>query len=159
MTHSFQDKHDLFSEDLPTKPDSKIGKILVTGASGYIGGRLVRELLARGYKVRAMVRAASPEYARRWPQAEIVVADALHRYKLERALDGVDSTYYLLHSLLLGPKEFAAADIRAAVNFRQAAEKNNVKRIIYLGGLGDTQSPLSSHLRSRIEAFLRDKFN
>ncbi len=67
---------DLFCHELATRPWPGIGRILVTGATGYIGGRLVPELLARGYQVRIMVRAASLEHQPRWPGAEIVVADA-----------------------------------------------------------------------------------
>ncbi len=145
-----QEYEDLFCADLPSRPQPKMGKILVTGASGYVGGRLVPELLARGYQVRAMVRAASPEHEARWPRAEIVVADALEPADLKRALKGVHTAYYLIHSLLLGPEEFSAADIQAAINFREAAEQAGVKRIIYLGGLGDIQAALSEHLRSRI---------
>ena len=141
---------DLFCNDLPSAPRRDVGTILVTGASGYIGGRLVPELLARGYRVRAMVRAASPEYKERWPGAEIVVADALAPSSLKIALPGVHTAYYLIHSLLLGPEDFSSADIQAAVNFRVAAEPAGLKRIIYLGGLGDTLGPLSEHLRSRI---------
>ena len=122
----------------------------MTGASGYIGGRLTPELLARGYQVRAMVRAASPEYQTRWPDAEIVVADALQPKSLDQALKDVHAAYYLIHSLLLGPERFLAADLQAAVNFRRAAERAGVSRIIYLGGLGDARQPLSEHLRSRI---------
>ena len=128
-----------------------MGKVLVTGASGYIGGRLVPELLARGYTVRIMVRAPSPVYQEQWPQVEVVAADALKLDQLKIALKGIDTAYYLIHSLLLGHKEFAAADIQAAINFRIAAEANRVRRIIYLGGLGDTQSKLSRHLQSRIQ--------
>lgn len=142
---------DLFCHDLPSRPLAGTGKILVTGASGYIGGRLVPELLARGYKVRVMARAPSPAYQELWPDAEIVAADALNPDQLEVALRDIDTAYYLIHSLLLGRREFAAADIQAAVNFRIAAEKNRIRRIIYLGGLGDTRSELSSHLRSRIQ--------
>lgn len=109
------------------------------------------ELLARGYKVRAMVRADFPEYRVLWPNAEIAVADALKRETLKDALNDVDTAYYLIHSLRLGPRKFAAADIHAARNFRRAAEEARVKRIIYLGGLGDIRTPLSSHLRSRAE--------
>ncbi len=150
---SSQDLAYLKDFDLPSSFDSKIGKILVTGASGYIGGRLVPQLLVRGYHVRAMVRGASPEYGGLWPQAEIVAADVLdtNPEPLEKALAGIDTAYYLLHSLNLGPKEFQAADIQAAINFRKAAEKQKVRRIIYLGGLGDIRGSLSSHLRSRIE--------
>ncbi len=143
---------DLFCHDLPSKPQpEKIGRVLVTGASGYIGGRLVPELLARGYKVRAMVRAKSPEYNALWSDAEIAVADALEIDSLKKALEGIDTAYYLLHSLHLGPKEFESADIKAARNFREASQAQGLKCIIYLGGLGDVRSPLSSHLRNRIE--------
>lgn len=141
----------LFCHNLPTRPDPSTGLILVTGASGYIGGRLVPELTARGYRVRVMVRGHSPEYARRWPEAEIVVADALDPEGLRKALAGVSVAYYLVHSMLLGPREFAAADIRAATNFRQIAEEASLGRIIYLGGLGDIHGRLSRHLRSRAE--------
>ncbi|MDP1854331.1 MAG: SDR family oxidoreductase [Candidatus Omnitrophota bacterium] len=142
---------DFFSGGLQSQPLSGVGKILVTGASGYIGGRLVPELLARGYKVRAMVRGEPDVYKNLWPQAEVVVANALKVEDLRRAFEGVEVIYYLIHFLSLGPKEFEAADIKAAKNVREAAEEKQVKRIIYLGGLGDVRNPLSSHLRSRIE--------
>jgi uncharacterized protein YbjT (DUF2867 family) len=139
-----------YTQDLPSTPDPSIGKVLVTGASGYIGGRLIPELLSRGYQVRIMVRGETPEYRELWPQVEVVFADALNIYDLRTALDGIDTAYYLIHSLLLGRREFEAADIQAAINFRQAAEEKGVKRIIYLGGLGDARTKLSSHLRNRI---------
>ncbi len=145
------DNRDFFCEDLPTKFQPDIGRILVTGASGYIGGRLVPELLARGYKVRVMVRGVSPEYSALWPNAEVAVADARDIESLRIAFQDIDTAYYLIHSLRLGPKEFAYADMQAARNFRQAAEEMKLKRIIYLGGLGDIRSSLSSHLRSRAE--------
>jgi len=141
----------LFCADLPTKFQPNVGKILVTGASGYIGGRLAPELLARGYKLRVMVRGESPGYNALWPNAEVVVADARQIDSLRIAFRDIDTAYYLIHSLRLGPQEFASADMQAARNFRQAAEEMNVKRIIYLGGLGDIRGSLSSHLRSRAE--------
>ncbi len=142
---------DLFCNDLPTKFRPETGKILVTGAGGYIGGRLVPELIARGYSVRVMVRVRSPEYNERWPGAEITIADARDYDSLKRALEGIDTAYFLIHSLLLGQNKFESADIEAAVNFRKAAEENNINRIIYLGGLGDIKTSLSPHLRSRID--------
>jgi uncharacterized protein YbjT (DUF2867 family) len=142
---------DSFCDDLPTKFQSNIGKILVTGASGYIGGRLVPELLRRGYKVRVMVRGGSPGYNALWPDAEVAVADARELDSLRIAFRNIDTAYYLIHSLRLGPRAFASADMQAAINFRQAAEEMGVRRIIYLGGLGDIRSSLSSHLRSRAE--------
>ena len=150
-TERYRQCEELFCDDLPSTFQPEIGTVLVTGASGYIGGRLVPELLARGYKVRAMVRAASPVYERRWPGAEIVVADALQPESLRTALKDVHTAYYLIHSLLLGPKKFAAADLQAAVNFRKAAEQANISCIIYLGGLGDARNYLSDHLYSRMK--------
>jgi uncharacterized protein YbjT (DUF2867 family) len=142
---------DQYCRDLKTQPNPQRGKILVTGATGYIGGRLVPELLDRGYDVRVMVRASSPEIEKRWPGVEVVAGDALDPKSLRAALQGVDTAYYLIHSLLYGPKRFEKIDREAARNFRQAADVNNVRRIIYLGGLGDRRSQLSKHLRSRQE--------
>jgi uncharacterized protein YbjT (DUF2867 family) len=140
----------LFCDKSLSKPLMNMGKVLVTGASGYVGGKLVPELIARGYKVRIMVRETSPVYRTLWPEVEVAVADALNQEQLKAALDGIDTAYYLIHSLRLGPRGFKVADIRAAANFRKAAEEKHVKRIIYLGGLGDIRSSLSSHLRNRI---------
>ena len=127
-----------------------MGKVLVTGASGYVGSMLVPELIVRGYNVRIMVRETSSVYRTMWPEVEVAVADALNKEQLKTALDDIDTAYYLIHSLSLGPKGFKVADIRAAANFRKAAEEKHIKRIIYLGGLGDVRSSLSSHLRNRI---------
>lgn len=139
----------MLAAELPTSFREEIGTVLVAGATGYIGGRLVPELIARGYRVRVMVRAGSPEHAERWPEAEVVVADALSEEEVAEALRGVDTVYYLIHSMLVGKRKFEDADTRAARNFRLAAEQQHVKRIIYLGGLGDTQTNLSTHLASR----------
>lgn len=143
-------KTDLSRYEIPSRPRLELGKVLVTGATGYIGGRLVPALLARGYAVRVMARAASPELAERFPHAEIAVADAADFASLRDALAGIHTAYYLMHSLLLGPSQFEAAEIHNAQNFRKAAELQQVKRIIYLGGLGDVQTSLSAHLRSRL---------
>jgi nucleoside-diphosphate-sugar epimerase len=132
-----------YTQDLPSTPDPSIGTVLVTGASGYIGGRLVPELLSRGYRVRVMVRGRSTECGELWPQTETAFADALKIEDLKKALEGVHTAYYLIHSLLLGTREFEAADIQAAINFRDAAEEAGVKRIIYLGGLGDDRTKLA----------------
>ncbi len=140
---------DHYCRDLETTPRPALGRTLVTGVTGYIGGPLVPELLERGYEVRVMVRAYSPEHEDRWPGAQVVTADALDQESLVAALEGVHTAYYLIHSLLCGPKRFAQLDIEAARNFRTAADRNGVSRIIYLGGLGDRQSRLSEHLRSR----------
>ncbi len=142
----------LHCHDLPTDPLPEIGPVLVTGASGYIGGRLVRELLFRGYRVRCMVRGGDrTALEKRWPGAEVVIGDALDRQSLVPALEGIHTAYYLIHSLLLGPTEFEAADIRAAATFQKVAAEQEVKQIIYLGGLGDRHGSRSSHLKCRAE--------
>ncbi len=141
----------LFCRDSPSKPLPHVGTILVTGASGHVGGRLVPELLARGYKVRVMLRGKNIAYKSRWTGAETVIADVLNEEHLKTALDGIDTAFYLIHSLRLGPKSFEAADISASANFRKVADEKHVKRLIYLGGLEDIRSSLSSHLGNRIE--------
>jgi uncharacterized protein YbjT (DUF2867 family) len=144
------DSENLYCQDLPTTPRPEVGKILVTGATGYVGGRLVPELLARGYKVRLMVRRYSPEQRERWPGAELIEADALNVAQLKKAMQGIDVAYYLIHSMLLGRREFEQADIQTVTNFRFVAEEQKLKRIIYLGGLGQYTENLSNHLRSRL---------
>lgn len=141
---------ELFCIDLPSKPKPAIGKILVTGANGYIGGRLVPELLNRGYNVRVMVRKKLARYNKQWPGIDIAEADALDYNGLFSALKGIHTAYYLIHSLSLGQKKFEKIDLQAATNFRIAAEKHGVKRIIYLSGLGNRQTQLSPHLDNRI---------
>ena len=140
---------DRYCYDLPTKP--LVGKkILVTGATGYIGGELIPELVSRGYQVRVMVRKLLVEYKERWPKSEIVVADALNYAELDNALKGIDYAYYLIHSLHL-LNNFTEIDSLAANNFRKAAEANRVNRIIYLGSLGNSEIALSDHLKSRLQ--------
>ena len=146
-----QDSQEFFCFDLPTKPLPGTGKILVTGASGYIGGRLVSELLVRGYQVRVMVRGAPASNRSLWPEAEMVIADATNRDQLLQVFDKVDTAYYLIHSLHLCPKDAPSSDLKAAVAFRTAAEEKHIKRIIYLGGLGDIRNPFSPHLGDRME--------
>ncbi len=156
--HKGNNNHDEFSDfdglkcaDLPTTPCPEIGTVLVTGGSGYIGGLLAPELLARGYQVRVMVRGGFRLNEDRWPGADVVVADALKKKHMNWALEGIHTAFYLIHSLLMGPEEFEAADIQAAINFREAAREEGVKRIIYLGGLGDRLASKSRHLRSRVK--------
>ncbi len=139
--------------DLPLKPRPELGKILVTGATGYIGGRLVRELMMRGYDLRVLVRSKSPEHEILWPDVEIFEGDARNYESLCKALEGIEIAFYLIHSLLLGRKNFETVEFESASNFRKAAEKNKLSRIIYLGGLGDieTRKKLSNHLKSRLK--------
>jgi uncharacterized protein YbjT (DUF2867 family) len=123
--------------------------VLVTGASGYIGGRLAPLLVARGYKVRCLAR--HPEYVRPrvGTDVEVVAGDVLDPATLPAALAGVGTAYYMIHSM--GSKRsFVTQDREGAVHFADAARAAGVGRIIYLGGLG-TGSRLSPHLASRHE--------
>jgi uncharacterized protein YbjT (DUF2867 family) len=124
--------------------------ILLTGATGYVGGRLLHELERRGARVRCLAR--KPEYARARAASatEVVGGDILDADSLERAMAGVDTAYYLVHSMGSGGA-FARADREGARNFGAAARRAGVRRIIYLGGLGDSAANLSEHLRSRHE--------
>ncbi|GAA1724304.1 SDR family oxidoreductase [Isoptericola hypogeus] len=127
------------------------GLALVTGATGYIGGRLVPELLAAGYAVRVMARHPERLAARDWvDDVEVVTADATSRDDLRRALDGVDVAYYLIHALGSGP-EFADQDRRTARGFAVAAREAGARRVVYLGGLYPEGERLSPHLASRRE--------
>jgi uncharacterized protein YbjT (DUF2867 family) len=124
-------------------------RILVTGASGYIGGRLVPSLLAEGHSVRCPAR--SPSRLRDVPWAdrvEVVRADVLDPGSTRTALEGVDVAYYLVHALT--SPNFEDRDRRAAETFGAAALAAGVRRIVYLGGLSPA-GPLSAHLRSRAE--------
>lgn len=123
--------------------------ILVTGATGYIGGRLIPRLLKAGYRVRAMVRDPARLQGRPWvSEIDVVQGDVLVPETLATALAGVDAAYYLVHSMR-GHEDFHQRDLQAARNFGQAAQAQHVRQIIYLGGLGDPDSDLSHHLRSR----------
>lgn len=127
------------------------GPILVTGATGYIGGRLVPLLLERGDRVRCMVRDPARLVGRAWTDdVEVVPADALDPDSLDGALAGVDTAYYLIHSMR-GGEDFAERDRQAANNFAQACRRQGVRHIIYLGGLGSDDPDASTHLRSRRE--------
>jgi uncharacterized protein YbjT (DUF2867 family) len=122
---------------------------LVFGASGYIGGNLVPALVAAGHRVRASARSVEVLEARGWSGVDLVRADALDPGSLSFALAGIDTAYYLVHSMAAG-RDFAAIDLVAAENFARAAEAAGVRRIVYLGGL-IPPDPRSQHLRSRAE--------
>jgi uncharacterized protein YbjT (DUF2867 family) len=123
--------------------------ILLTGASGYIGGRLLRVLEEKGGRVRCIAR--RPEYlkSRVGPGTEVVPGDLLDPPSLERALEGVHTAYYLVHSMA-SSGNFEEKDRLAAGNFASAARSAGVSRIIYMGGLAHGED-LSPHLASRLE--------
>jgi uncharacterized protein YbjT (DUF2867 family) len=126
--------------------------VLVAGATGYVGGRLVPRLLERGLSVRCLAR--RPEFARGRlaGPAEVVAGDVLDPESLEGALAGMEVAYYLVHSMASTRREgFEELDRRGAENFAAAAARAGVRRIVYLGGLGDESDELSAHLRSRHE--------
>lgn len=125
-------------------------RVLVTGATGYIGGRLVPRLREQGYDVRCFARAAGRLHGRFDPGVEIVEGDVADEAMLTQALRGCDAAYYLVHSMG-STRAFADADREAARIFGKAAREAGVATIVYLGGLGNERDALSTHLRSRHE--------
>ena len=124
-------------------------RILILGASGYVGGHLAPRLAAEGFEVRAAARRIDALRARGWDGVECVPADALDPASLRDVLSDVDVAYYLVHSMASGGN-FSDLDRRAAANFRDAAAAAGLKRIIYLGGI-QPSSEASLHLASRLE--------
>lgn len=125
------------------------GLILMTGATGYIGGRIVPRLLDMGYRVRCLVRDPARLQGRPWQaDVEIVAGDVLKPETLGPAMAGVSVAYYLVHSLAAG-HDFHERDMRAATAFGESARAAGVERIIFLGGLAEASPALSEHLRSR----------
>ena len=125
--------------------------ILVTGATGYVGGRLIPRLLERGCAVRVLVRDAERVKGRDWAyRVEVVEGDLLEPATLPRAVAGVDTVYYLVHAMG-GSGDFAERDRRAADNFGLAAKQAGVRHTVYLGGLQPDDGNASPHLASRAE--------
>jgi uncharacterized protein YbjT (DUF2867 family) len=128
--------------------------VFVTGATGYIGGRLAPRLVERGYRVRCLARNAGKLRARPWAghkHVEIVEGDAADEDRLSQAMRGCVAAYYLVHSMDAAGPEYRRRDLTLAEAFGRAAMKAGVPRIIYLGGLGETGEGLSEHLSSRRE--------
>jgi uncharacterized protein YbjT (DUF2867 family) len=123
--------------------------VLLTGATGYVGGRLLAELERRSMPLRCFTRRPEALRGRVAPSTEIAAGDALDAAAVRQALEGASAAYYLIHSM--GGEDFAARDREAARIFEEAAREVGVRRIIYLGGLGEGASGLSEHLRSRQE--------
>ena len=133
----------------PEVPNSPV--VLLTGASGYVGGRLIPLLEQQPVALRCLARNPDKLRASVKDSTQVVRGDVLDADSLDKALQGVHTAYYLVH-LMSGSHDFEKEDRQAATNFAQAAKKAGMRRIIYLGGLGDDADPeLSPHLRSRHE--------
>ena len=124
--------------------------ILLTGATGYVGGRLLPLFEQRGLRVRCLSRRPDSLRSRVGAATEVVAGDVLDRVSLDAAMRGVDTAYYLVHSMG-ATGDFEREDREAANTFAEAARTAGVRRIVYLGGLGDASHQLSKHLRSRQE--------
>jgi uncharacterized protein YbjT (DUF2867 family) len=133
------------------------GLVLLTGATGYVGGRLLHALEERGVPLRCLVRQPERLAGRVAATTELCPGDVLDPAGLDAALAGVDTAYYLVHTMG-GKGDFEQSDREGARHFAAAARRQGVRRIIYLGGLGDQREALSPHLRSRHEvgALLRE---
>lgn len=126
-------------------------KILVTGASGYIGRQLAERLLEDGHEVTCMVRDAVRANLGSAERCRIVEADVLRPETLATALDGIEVAYYLIHSMSGRERGFGERDRQAAYNFAVAAKHAGIRGVIYLGGLAAAGAPVSEHLKSRHE--------
>ena len=129
--------------------DKKPARVLVTGATGYVGGRLVRELIAHNYRVRVLVRDAQRLQDYPWrDKVEIIEGDALNPESLNLALQDIDLAYYMLHALMVS-KNFEQMEEDLARSFGKFAKQNGVKRIVYLGGITSSDDSLSPHMSAR----------
>lgn len=133
-----------------SRPGTVRRTVLLTGATGYVGGRLLPLLTARGLNVRCLARRPAELAPRLAEGNEVVAGDVLEPQTLGEAMRGVHTAYYLIHSMG-GAGEFEERDRQAAMNFGAAAREAGVRRIVYLGGLGEDGPDLSPHLRSRHE--------
>jgi len=137
-----------------TDPVHDPPRIFLTGATGYIGGRLVPRLLEAGYSVRCLAREPRKLAARPWradPRVEVVAGDMRDARELAGQLSGCAAAYYLVHSMIASGADYSSRDLELAARFAEAAREAGVGRIIYLGGLGEMGDDLSTHLSSRRE--------
>jgi uncharacterized protein YbjT (DUF2867 family) len=144
---------------VPEAAEAEPPLVLVTGATGYIGGRLVPRLLASGWRVRCLARDPRKLQDRPWsghPRVEVVPGDGAERQAVRGALAGCRHAYYLVHAMLSAGRDYAEQDRRMARLFAEEAERAGLERILYLGGLGEMGEGLSEHLSSRreVEALL-----
>jgi uncharacterized protein YbjT (DUF2867 family) len=135
---------------IPQPPGPTAPLVLVTGATGYIGGRLVAVLEGAGVRLRCLARHPAALASRVSPATDVLAGDLLDPASLDRALAGVDVAYYLVHSMG-AHGDYRETDRAAARNFGEAARRAGVRRIVYLGGLATGGDALSKHLESRIE--------
>lgn len=125
--------------------------ILVTGATGYVGGRLIPRLLENGCRVRCLVRNPRLIFNRTWfPRVEVIQGDVTSIDSVRAAMENVSTAYYLIHSMASG-QHYPERDIQAAHTFASAAASAGVEHIIYLGGLADPRAEIGNHMRSRIQ--------
>ncbi|MEM9827087.1 MAG: SDR family oxidoreductase [Planctomycetota bacterium] len=142
------------AKDAPQATSATSGRLLVCGATGYVGGRLVRRLLERGYDVTCLVR--SPEKLTKFvwcdhPRLRVVPGEMEDDEAIDSALEDVRLAFYLVHSMKSARGKYAQRDRELASRFRDAAERSCCRRIVYLGGLGELGENLSEHLNSRHE--------
>ena len=149
----FAPGNDVVRQEEPEDP-MRPSLVLVVGATGYVGSRLIPMLLEQGHKVRAAGRSLEKLLTRDWAKdigVELCQMDMMDAESSRRAVAGCTHVYYLVHSMNPQNKDFVEADRQAALNMVAAGEQEGIKQLIYLGGLGETSANLSKHLKSRAE--------
>lgn len=153
-SHELMNADDGLARSPSAVPDASLVRVVVTGATGYVGGRLVPRLLDAGYAVRCIVRTPAKLRDRLWfshARLEVVRGDLSDGAELRKQLEGCEAAYYLVHSMVAAGPEYAQRDREMALRFAASAGHAGLKRIIYLGGLGELGAGLSEHLKSRRE--------
>jgi len=146
----------LFTDHFTAMVPASMGArtVFMAGATGYIGGRLTRWLLLRGWRVRCLVRSAEKLAMRQWARderLEIMEASLDDEAALIAAMQGCGAAYYLIHSMTIAGSNFHHRDLELTRHFVAGATAAKLERVIYLGGLGETGDDLSEHLASRRE--------